>query len=83
MQHWMEKQVYLVLGSLLLGAAVLEIDATPIEGFDRVVLDDALGLSGRGLRSVVMAALGYRSVDDFNASLPKSRLPAEELFTLL
>ena len=83
MQHWMEKQVYLVLGSLLLGAAVLEIDATPIEGFDRVVLDDALGLSGRGLRSVVMAALGYRSVDDFNANLPKSRLPAEEVFTLL
>ena len=83
LQHWMEKQVYLVLGSLLLGAAVLEIDATPIEGFDRVVLDDALGLSERGLRSVVMAALGYRSVDDFNANLPKSRLPAEEVFTLL
>lgn len=83
MQHWMENQVYLALGVLLIGAAALEIDATPIEGFDRVTLDDALGLHERGLNSVVMAALGYRSENDFNASLPKSRLPADEILTLL
>jgi len=81
-QQWMEKQVYIALGNLLLGAAALEVDATPIEGFDRAVLDEALGLRERGLRSVVMAALGYRSEDDFNAELPKSRLPADEIFTL-
>jgi nitroreductase/dihydropteridine reductase len=81
--QWMEKQVYLALGTLLLGAATLEIDATPIEGFDRAVLDEALGLQEQGLSSVVLAALGYHSSDDFNATLPKSRLPAEELFTLL
>jgi nitroreductase/dihydropteridine reductase len=81
--HWMEKQVYLALGELLIGAAVLGIDATPIEGFDRTILDDALGLSDRGLKSVVLAALGYRSADDFNAALPKSRLPADEILTLL
>ncbi len=82
-QHWMEKQVYLALGTLLLGAAALEIDATPIEGFDRATLDEALGLSERGLASVVMAALGYHSTDDFNASLPKSRLPVDEILTLV
>lgn len=82
-EHWMEKQVYLALGTLLLGAAALEIDATPIEGFDRSVLDDTLGLRERGLKSVVLASLGYRSDDDFNAELPKSRLPADEVFTLL
>ncbi len=82
-QQWMEKQVYIALGTLLLGAAALEIDATPIEGFDRTVLDDALGLRERGLNSVVMAALGYRSADDFNAALPKSRLPSEALFTFV
>lgn len=82
-RHWMEKQVYIALGTLLLGAAVLEIDATPIEGFDRAALDEALGLHERGLTAVVIAALGYRSADDFNAELPKSRLPAEEIFTLL
>ena len=82
-QQWMEKQVYIALGTLLLGAAALEIDATPIEGFDRATLDETLNLRERGLRSVVLAALGYRSKDDFNASLPKSRLPAEALFTLM
>ena len=80
---WMEKQVYIALGGLLLGAAALEVDATPIEGFDRALLDDALGLAAKGLKSVVMVALGYRREDDFNAGLPKSRLPADELFTLL
>ena len=82
-EAWMEKQVYIALGGLLLGAAALEVDATPIEGFDRAALDDALGLREKGLKSVVLVALGYRSEDDFNAGLPKSRLPADELFTLL
>ncbi len=81
--QWMEKQVYIALGALLFGAAALEIDATPIEGFDGAVLDEALGLEQYGLRSIVMAALGYRSEDDFNAALPKSRLPADEIFTFL
>lgn len=82
-QQWMEKQVYIALGTLLLGAAALGIDATPIEGYDPATLDEALGLRERGLSSVVIAALGYRSSDDFNAALPKSRLPAEVIFTLL
>ena len=82
-QQWMEKQVYIALGTLLLGAAALGIDATPIEGYDHATLDEALGLRERGLKSVVMAALGYRSAEDFNAALPKSRLPAEEIFTFL
>ncbi|MGD9164934.1 MAG: oxygen-insensitive NAD(P)H nitroreductase [Chromatiales bacterium] len=82
-QQWMEKQVYLALGTLLLGAAMLKIDTTPIEGFDRTLMDKALGLRKRGLRSIVMASLGYRSDDDFNASLPKSRLPIDKVITLL
>jgi nitroreductase/dihydropteridine reductase len=82
-QQWMEKQVYLALGGLLIGAATLGIDATPIEGFDPATLDEALGLNEQGLKSIVMVALGYRSNDDFNASLPKSRLPADDLVTTL
>lgn len=82
-QHWLEKQVYLSLGFLLLGAATLGIDATPIEGFDLNILDTELKLRDRGLKSVVLCALGYRSEQDFNASLPKSRFPAATLFTEL
>lgn len=74
-QCWMEKQAYLALGTLLLGAASLDIDATPIEGFDPRLLNEELGLRDKGLTSVVIAALGYRSGEDFNAKLPKSRLP--------
>ncbi len=74
-QDWMEKQLYPALGTLLLGAEALEIDATPIEGFDPRILDEELGLHEKGMTSVVLAALGYRSTGDFNARLPKSRLP--------
>lgn len=83
MQAWTQKQVYLALGTLLLGAATLGIDATPIEGFDPKLLDEELGLTEKGLKSVVLVALGYRSAEDFNAKLPKSRLPIECVVTEL
>lgn len=80
-QSWVDRQVYLALGTLLLGAAMLGVDACPIEGFDTARLDTELGLPPRGLHSLVVVALGYRSSDDFNATLPKSRFPAERIFT--
>lgn len=83
MSHWMEKQAYLALGTLLLGAASLGLDATPMEGIDRAALDAELGLTERGLSSLVMVSLGYHRDSDFNAALPKSRLPAERVFTHL
>ncbi|WP_342654382.1 oxygen-insensitive NAD(P)H nitroreductase [Pseudomonas sp. F3-2] len=82
-QHWMEKQTYLALGTLLLGAASLGVDATPMEGFDFKKLDEELGLRDKGFTSLVIVSLGYRSEGDFNAKLPKSRLPAESVFTFL
>jgi len=78
---WMDKQVYLALGGLLLGAGALDIDACPMEGFDAAMLDEALGLPARGFTSRVVVALGYRSAADFNAAAPKSRLPEAALFT--
>ncbi|WJY14107.1 oxygen-insensitive NAD(P)H nitroreductase [Pectobacteriaceae bacterium CE90] len=83
MPQWMEKQVYLALGGLLLGAAVLGIDATPMEGFDQRTLDIELGLREQGLTSVVLVSLGVKSDKDFNAVLPKSRLPREQIFTFI
>jgi nitroreductase / dihydropteridine reductase len=82
-QHWMEKQVYLALGGLLLGAAALEIDTCAIEGFDAAMLDGELDLRARGLTSVVIVTLGYSSDADFNARLPKSRLPVERVISHL
>lgn len=83
LQHWMEKQLYLAFGTLLLGAAALEVDVCPMEGFDAKILDEELGLRAKGLTSVIIACLGYRSSEDFNARLPKSRLPAEVVISRL
>lgn len=79
--HWMEKQVYLSVGTLLLGASALDIDAVPIEGFDAKILDEEFGLREQGYTSVVLVSLGYRSDDDFNAKLPKARWAHEQVFT--
>lgn len=81
--QWMEKQVYIALGTLLLGAATLGIDTTAMEGLDFAAIDAELGLTAQGYRPLVAVALGYRSDDDFNANLPKSRLSAESVITVL
>ena len=78
---WMEKQVYLAVGGLLFGAAALGLDACPMEGFDPDLLDAELGLRERGLAATALVALGWRGPDDWNAALPKSRLPAATVFT--
>ncbi len=83
LHQWEGKQIYIALGQLLLAAAALGIDSTPIEGFDPAKLDEILNLKEMGYHSVVVASLGYRSDDDFNAKLKKSRFPKEQLFTYL
>lgn len=81
--HWIEKQIYLNMGSLLLGAAVLGVDALPMEGIDFSVLNDEFDLNEKGLNAVAVVALGYKTEDDFNYSLPKARRPLAEIVTEL
>lgn len=64
-------------------AGALGIDATPIERFDPKLLDQELALNEKGLKSVVLVALCYRSAEDFNAKLPKSRLPENNVISSL
>jgi len=80
---WMENQTFIALGQLLFAAGLEGIDATPMGGFDEEILNTELGLTEKGLRSSVIVSLGYRSENDFNAKLPKSRLPDEVIFTYL
>ncbi|SHI59817.1 oxygen-insensitive NAD(P)H nitroreductase [Aquimarina spongiae] len=82
-QHWMEKQVYLNIGNFLLGVAAMGIDAAPMEGFDMKAFDEEFGLRQKGFTAVTLVALGYRSENDFNAKLPKSRLDQDEILTLV
>ena len=83
MPHWLEKQVYLNMGSFLLGAGLLNIDAVPLEVIVQAVLDLVFGLNEHDLTAVAAVALGYRAETDFNASLPKSRLAADDIFTII
>jgi len=79
--QWLEKQVYINVGSALLGAAVLGIDSVAMEGIDVQKLNEEFGLTEKGLTASVMIAFGYRTNEDFNATLPKSRLAKEDIFT--
>ncbi len=79
LQHWADKQVYLNLGYFLLGAATLGLDTLAMEGADMKVLDEEFGLREKGFTSVFIVAVGHHAEDDFNASLPKSRLSQNEI----
>ncbi|MDH0353131.1 oxygen-insensitive NAD(P)H nitroreductase [Morganella sp. GD04133] len=81
--HWAAKQVFLNMGTLLLGASALGVDAVPMEGMDFNTLDTEFGLSAKGLTPVAVVSLGYRKEDDFNAALPKSRLPEAQIITVI
>src|SRR6266516_2663991 len=73
-------QAYIALGNLLTSAALLGIDACPMEGFDRAQYDETLGLNAQGFASAVIATLGYRAASDQYATAPKVRFPKEQVF---
>ncbi|MEQ5834679.1 NAD(P)H-dependent oxidoreductase [Marinobacter sp. NFXS9] len=76
--EWAARQAYIGLGTVLSAAALEQVDASPMEGFDPVALDSVLGLRDRGLHGVVLVALGYRDTEtDWLAGLKKVRWPRE------
>ena len=83
MGQWLEKQVYLALGTALVDAATPEIDATPMEGLDAKILDAESGLNEKDLSALILMSFGYLSQADLKAGLPKSRLSQEATFTFV
>jgi nitroreductase len=77
--EWATRQTYIALGNLMTCAAVLGVDACPMEGLVPAEYDRALGLAGSGYATVVACALGYRSASDKYAAAPKVRFEAGEL----
>ena len=65
------------------GNRPLGLDAVPIEGIDREVLNQELQLSAKGLTSVALVAVGYKAETDFNAQLPKSRFAADRIMSFI
>ncbi len=81
--RWAENQTFIALGHLLLAVGLENIDATPIGGFDEALITEEFGLNDLGLIPSVLLTLGYRSDNDFNAQLPKSRLNEQHIITRL
>ena len=79
-QIWSARQAYIALGTALAAAAEQKVDACPMEGFDAAQFDEILGLTEKGLKSVVIMPVGYRSADDATAKYIKVRKLESELF---
>ncbi|ASD64401.1 NAD(P)H-dependent oxidoreductase [Bdellovibrio bacteriovorus] len=76
---WSQRQAYIAMGFLLQTAALLKIDATPMEGFDPAAYDKILGLEGTGWKSVATVALGYRHQEDTLQNQKKVRFAEDDL----
>lgn len=81
--EWAARQVYIALGNLMTSAAVLGVDACPMEGIVPVEYDKVLQLEGSGYKTVVALALGYRSATDRYASLAKVRYETADLVKII
>ena len=78
------KQAYLGFGVAIAEAALLKVDATPMEGFDAAKLDELLNLPEMNLRSTTLLPLGYREENgDWLVNLKKVRSPLAEFVITL
>ncbi|WP_379134739.1 NAD(P)H-dependent oxidoreductase [Paenibacillus sp. sgz500958] len=64
MFEWACRQTYLALGNMMTSAALIGIDSCPIEGFDKVKIEEILASEGlldpEHFGIACMAAFGYR-----------------------
>jgi len=77
---WTSKQTYIALSNLLNAAAELNIDVTPMEGFEPAKFNEILGLDALGLNASLVATIGYRHSEDDTQNYVKVRKSNEELF---
>lgn len=76
--EWSKNQAYLAMGNLLTVCAIEKIDSCPMEGFSPEGYDRLLGLSKKGLTSVLVMPVGYRAKDDVFSSFKKVRRNIED-----
>ncbi|MFI5613239.1 nitroreductase family protein [Amycolatopsis sp. NPDC051903] len=82
LNHWMEKQTYMVMGMTMMAAVELGVDATPLEGFDPTSVDKAFKIRETGHTTTVLLALGY-PVPEKAYKGPISRFETDRLFTFI
>lgn len=77
--NWNSRQVYIALGQLMTAAAVLGIDACPMEGLDMDAYNKLLGFESGDYKIVVGCAVGYRHAEDKYAQAKKVRFPTTQV----
>jgi nitroreductase len=77
--EWATRQAYIAIGNLMTSAAVLGVDACPLEGLVPHEYDKVLHLNGTGYATVVACALGYRATHCKYATAPKVRFETKDL----
>ncbi len=80
---WTQRQAYIAIGFLLETAALLHIDACPMEGFSAAEFDKLLKLEGTGWGSVAVVTLGYRSEKDQLAKAKKVRFEKSQIIQVI
>ena len=77
-REWAHQQAYIALGTLLVAAAVMQIDSCPMTGIEQQAYDEILGLTNKGLETSAIVALGYRSPEDTSAYEEKVRVEYDD-----
>ena len=72
---WTSKQSYIAAANMMTAAATLEIDSCPIEGFNKGVVEEILGLDITKYQLAMVLPFGYR----INEQSTQQRLPYEEV----
>ncbi len=58
---WSSKQCYIALANMMTGAASMEIDSCPIEGFSKVAVEQVLDIDTSQYEVAVLVTFGYRA----------------------
>ena len=75
------QQAFIGLGFGLAAAAELQVDSSPMGGFNPVQFDEILGIKEKGLRSVAILCLGFRAAEgDWLVGLKKVRRAKAAMF---
>jgi nitroreductase/dihydropteridine reductase len=79
--EWAACQAYIAFATGIAAAAEEGVDATPMEGFNNVAMNELLNYKDKGLRSLMLLPLGYREKEkDWLVNLPKVRREKGNLF---
>ena len=82
--NWTKAQTYIAFGNTLHTLSRLGIDSTPMEGVDSALISEVFKQELDGYVCDLALAIGYHDeAEDYNYGLPKARLAAKDVITII